>query len=217
MGRGTEVVVGKDVARPARIDVPALPRGAGAGAAALLAGRGHRARAREGRCRQSGRCPAQIEEGSIVGISVRGEPRRLESVDPLLHLVRAECAVLVVPAVARAIGRGDVEFHQMNVLPDDVGRRLDLEVVELVDARHQVGVVVVDAVAGIGAHDERLRGPGAAQAGGDVAVEHQDALLAEVPPHLVEVDRKLDHGGSIEPGVADELALRARRRSAASR
>ncbi|MBW2459839.1 MAG: hypothetical protein JRI68_35435 [Deltaproteobacteria bacterium] len=80
----------------------------------------------------------------------------------------------------------------MDVLADDVGRRLHLEVVELVDVGHPVGVVEVDTVAAVGPHDEGLGGPGAVQSGGHVVIQNDDPLLAEVPAHLVEVDVELD-------------------------
>ena len=49
---------------------------------------------------------------------------------------RSKRAVFVVPAIARTIRRGHVELHQVNVLPNDVGRRPHLEVVELAVGGH---------------------------------------------------------------------------------
>ena len=121
----------------------------------------------------------------------------------LRRLVGAQSAVLVIPAVGRAVSRCDIELYQVDMLADDVRRRLDLEIVQLVDVGHQVGVVEVDTVVGVGPNHEGLRSPYATECIRHVAVENDDALLAEVPAHLVEVDVEFDDRGLVGPGVSD--------------
>ena len=66
--------------------------------------------------------------------------------DALAHLVRREGAILIVPAIARAVAGGDVELHQMDVLANGVGRRVDLKIVRVQRRRHEIGLEV-DAIA----------------------------------------------------------------------
>ena len=77
-----------------------------------------------------------------------------DRIDAVAHLFRAQRAVFIVPAVRRAIGRSDIELHQMDVLPDDVGRRAHLKVVQLVIAGHQIGVPELDDVVAVGPEEE---------------------------------------------------------------
>ena len=119
--------------------------------------------------------------------------------DPLPDLVRAHRPVLVVPPVGRAVRRRHVELHQVDVLPDDVGGRGDLEVVHLVLARHQVRVPVLRAVERVQADDERLGRTRAGQGGRHVAPEGEDPLLGVMPPHLVELHVELDDGRLVLP------------------
>src|SRR5215471_11529048 len=62
------------------------------------------------------------------------------------HLVGAEGAVLIVEAVCSSVGRRHVEFHQVDVLADDVGRSPDLKIIYRVIIRDKVGVPVLDEV-----------------------------------------------------------------------
>ena len=126
-------------------------------------------------------------------------PGAVERVNDLLHFVGTEGAVFVVEAVTRAVGRGDVKLHEVNVLAEDVGRRAHLEVVDEVIIGHEVRVPVFDDVAGVAAEEERLgRASGTAgresHGGLHVVPQRQDALLRVVPAELVKPDVELDRG-----------------------
>ena len=112
-------------------------------------------------------------------------------------LVGAVAAVLIVEAVGGAVGRGDVELHQVDMLADDVGRRADLEIVELVIAGQEVGKPVLDDVAAVGAEEQRLGRAPARKHVAHVSPERRDPLLGVVPALLVEDDVELDVGGLV--------------------
>ncbi len=71
------------------------------------------------------------------------------------------------------------------MLAEDVGRRAHLEVVELVDVRHQVGERVLDALAGVGAEEERLRRALAGQRVLDVAPQRSMRCCGKCQPSLL--------------------------------
>ena len=121
------------------------------------------------------------------------------AIDPLPHLVGAHGAVLIVEAVGGAVGGGDIELHQVDVLADDVGRRLHLEIVLLVFTGSQVGVVEIDAVVAVGPDEERLRGLGAVDRGLGVSPQGQNARLGKVLAQLVELHVELDDRGLVDP------------------
>ena len=104
-----------------------------------------------------------------------------------------EGAVFIVPAVAAAVRRHDVELDQVDVLADGVGGCLDLEVVLLQHFRHAVGVAELDAIARVGAEEERVGRARQAFVGCHVAVEHVDARLRVMPAGLVDDQVQLDH------------------------
>src|SRR5215208_10113 len=88
------------------------------------------------------------------------------------------------------------------MLAEDVGRRAHLEVVDEVIVGNQVGVPVLDNVAGVATEEEWLRrAAGAAGRVGecrfDVVPQRQHALLREVPAVLVERDVELNGRGFI--------------------
>ena len=65
----------------------------------------------------------------------------LESVvcfDALLNFAGRESAVLIVPAVARAVRRRNVELHEVDVLAHRVCRREYLEVIQVQNVRYEV-------------------------------------------------------------------------------
>src|SRR5690606_20395230 len=125
MGGGAEVVVGEDVPQAPvdvvgvdqRVGEPALQGGARAQpvAAAELAEirvlPGHRA-----------------FRAAIAWIRLSALVVLADGVDALHHRGRREGAVLVVPAVGRAVGGGQVPLRQVDVLADDVGGRTHLVV-----------------------------------------------------------------------------------------
>jgi hypothetical protein len=98
----------------------------------------------------------------------------------------------------------------VDVLAHDVGRRAHLEVVELVVARDEVGVVEGDAVARVGAEEEGLGRARAVARGGHVAPERQDARLREVPAGLVDLEVDLDVGRLVGARRARRITLRRR-------
>ena len=154
-----------------------------------------------------------------LGLEFEEAPVGHDRVDPLADLVGAEGAVLVVEAVARPVGGGHVELHEVDVLADDVGRRTDLEVVELVVGGDEVGMPELDRVAGIRTEEERLRGADAGDGLADVAPERQEPLLREVPALLVLDHVDLEHGRLVSTRVrlvrvALVADIRARRRGA---
>ena len=63
--------------------------------------------------------------------TVVGDLPDIVGMDSLPHLFRREGTVLVVISVGTSIGGCDIELHEVNVLTDDVGRREDLEIIEV--------------------------------------------------------------------------------------
>ncbi len=210
MGRGAEVIVGEDRHVGAvflrdlphvideGIDPPALDGGLGTNPG-VASGRGAVAQLLD-RLRLEDVLPAVSRIPESAGA--------IDALDALAHLLGTERAVLVVEAVRCAVGGEDVELHEMNVLPEDVGRRADLEVVELEVRRHQVGVPVLDDVVVGGAEEERL---GRLLAGDEVfhiTPQREDALLRVVPTGLVEDGVELQVDAAIDTlVVADRLAV----------
>ena len=133
-----------------------------------------------------GFCSQQLLAGIIGGLP------DIVGVDSLPHFIRREGTVLVVPAVGPTIGRCDIELHQVNVLTDDVGRREDLEVIEIEVVRHQVGRFEHDALAGVGSEKEWFRGPGSVESRHHILVEDCDSRLAIVPAEFVDGHVELD-------------------------
>ena len=77
--------------------------------------------------------------------------------DRFLHFLRTEGAVFVVETIARAVRRGDVKLHQVNMLAQDVGRCAHLEIVHQVIVWDQIGMPVFDDVARVAAEEQWLR------------------------------------------------------------
>ena len=77
-----------------------------------------------------------------------------------LHFFRTESAVLVVEAVARAVGGCHVKLHQMNVLAQNIGGRADLEIVNQIVVGYQIGMPVLDDVSRITTEEKRFRSCG---------------------------------------------------------
>ena len=139
----------------------------------------------------------------------------VDGMNALAHFLRRERTVLVVPAVAGAVGRGDVELHQVDVLADGVGRRVDLEVVHGQRVGHEVAGLVGDAVPGVGPEEQRLRRLDA-RAGVDdvldVLFQRDHARLRVEPPVLVDRELGLDEGRLVAPrGCADRAGVGERR------
>ncbi|EEF93733.1 hypothetical protein CATMIT_01633, partial [Catenibacterium mitsuokai DSM 15897] len=121
--------------------------------------------------------------------------------DALAHRAWRERAVLVVPAVGAAVGRGQVPLGQVDVLADHVGRRGDLVVVGVEILRHQVGVLVHRAVEGVHAQHQRLGRALAVDGRGHVFPQRQDALLRIVVAELVEGHIELDVGALVHAWI----------------
>ena len=159
------------------------------------------------RRRQRTRAECRLAGGIGVLHDCRADRRRrvpgVDGVDAAAHHAGREGAVFVVPAVGRAVGARQVPLRQMDVLADDVGRRLDLVVVHLELFRDEIGVQVARAVERVHAQHQRLGrarlGVGAddglearEQRRVDVFPERQDALLRVVVAELVEGHVELD-------------------------
>ena len=139
--------------------------------------------------------------GAVRGVSVAGRVERVDRVDPLLDHPGREGPVLVVPPVARPVGRGEVPLRQVDVLADDVGGGLHLVVVHFEELRHQVGVEKIGAVERVVPDDEGLRRLDLVDRIEYVLPQGGDPLLRVVVPHLVEDGVDLDGGALVEPGV----------------
>ena len=129
--------------------------------------------------------------------------------DALADLLRAERAIFVIEAVTGAVGRGDIELHEMDVLAQNIGRCAHLEIVHLVVIRHQVGVPVFDRVVGIRSEEEGLRRPDARHGRRHVIPEGEEPLLGEVPPFLVEHHVELEDGRLVSADVDIRFAVAA--------
>ena len=130
--------------------------------------------------------------------------------DAFAHFVGREGRVLVVPAVARTVARCHVELHQVDVLADRVGGRVDLEVVAVERAGQEVGRFEVDAIARVGAEEQRLGHLGAPVRVDhvlDVLLQDHDAALRVEPAVLVDGDLGLDERALV---VSRRRVLRAR-------
>src|SRR6185503_1598690 len=99
----------------------------------------------------------------------------------LEDFARSERAVFVVETVTRAVRRGHVKLHEVDVLTHDVGRRAYLEVVEFVNVRCQVRVLERDAVVRVGTEEQWLGRTRAVQCRRNVVPQGQDSRLREVP------------------------------------
>ena len=136
----------------------------------------------------------RIEElpGSIVKckqpfVLVDGE-------DALPHFVRAEGTVFIVITVRSAVGGKHIEFHQVNMLPDDVGRRPHLEIIHLVVIGYKVGMPIFDRFAAVGAEEERLGWPDSLDRWTNVVPKRKHPLLRIVPTRFVQRDIDLNVG-----------------------
>ncbi|MNZ68917.1 hypothetical protein D3C78_871960 [compost metagenome] len=193
VGGWAEVVVGEDVAQ-ATVDIPAVDHRVGEPA---LHG---------GPCAQP---VAAVELAKVrVRLLLRAFRRHVtvlaavelaDGVDTLDHGHRREHAVLVVPAVGRTIGGGQVPLGQVDVLADHVGRGAHLVVIQLVERRDQVGVVVHGAVEGVHPHHQRFRRLLLVDHRHGVLPQGEDARLREVVADLVEHRVELDVGGLVDP------------------
>ena len=210
VGGRAEVVVGEDGAEAAvhaghvhhRVGEPALQRGPRSLPGGLAVGRPDRGRldgAEEGVV-ERGERRARGEPLAVGRVASAGRVEGVDGGDALAHRVGRQRAVLVVPAVGRAVGGGEVPLGQVDVLADDVGGGADLVVVELVDRRDQVGVLVHDAVEGVHPHHERLGRLLLGDGRDRVLPEHADALLRVVEAELVEHGVELDVGALVDAG-----------------
>src|ERR1051325_1821340 len=77
------------------------------------------------------------------------------------------------------------------MLTDDVGWRAHLEVVLLVITRHEIRVIEGNAIVGVGAEEQRLRGFSTSLCRGHIGPQRKNARLREVPAGLVELDVEL--------------------------
>ena len=68
--------------------------------------------------------------------------------DSFADFVGCQRAVLVVPAVTRTVRRRDIEFDQMDMLANGIGRRIDLRVIQIQFAGNQGRRFEYDALAG---------------------------------------------------------------------
>ena len=116
----------------------------------------------------------------------------VDGLDAMTNGLGAECAILIVPAVGCAIGGHEVPFRKVDVLADDVGRRGDLVVVDVVILRHEVCLIEHRTVERVQTEHERLRWACLRQGRRDIFPERDDALLREVITELVEHNVELD-------------------------
>ena len=98
----------------------------------------------------------------------------------------------------------------MDVLADCVGRRIDLEIVEVEYAGHQVGALEHDALARIGAEEEGFGGAiervaDRTQRVLDILVEDDDPRLRVMPARAVHRHVELDITGAI--GAFDQWPI----------
>ena len=86
------------------------------------------------------------------------------------------------------------------MLADGVGRCVDLEVVQRQRIRQEVAVLEIDAVARVGAKEQRL-GQAVSRAGvddvGNVVFKGQDARLGVKPAVAIHGQLGLDHSGTV--------------------
>ncbi len=212
VGRRTEVIVSKDGPHgpvfaqivEQRIGVPALHGGLRALPLLVRAVR---------RIHRIGAVPEERDRlnGQLCLVAIAGRGEILIRIKPagvvdeaeqILNFLGGQRAVFVVEAVGRAIGRKDVELHEVDVLTQHVGWRTDLKVVELVVVRHQIGEPVLDDLATVGAEEQRFGRALIVKRIGDVAPQRGDPLLREMPALLVEHDVELDVRGLV---LADGL------------
>ena len=93
------------------------------------------------------------------------------------------------------------------MLPDDVGRRADLKVVQLVVIGHQVGVPQLGRVVGGRPDEEGLGGPIVLDRGRHVFPERDEPRLRVVPALLVQDHVGLDDRRLIAPVDAGRVAI----------
>ena len=77
--------------------------------------------------------------------------------DLVLHVTGAEGSVFVVETIARAVRRSHVKLNEVDVLADDVCWCANLKIIDVVLIRHEIGMPILDDVAGFAAEKERLR------------------------------------------------------------
>ncbi len=146
----------------------------------------------------------QIFHDSALGVF---EPAHVKGRNALAGFVGADGTIFVVPAVGRAIGRGHIEFDQVNVLADDVGWRFHLVIVQLVDAGDQVGVPELDTVTAVEAHDQGFGRFFAIEHGCHVFPKGLEALLREVPADFVNGHVSLDDGRPVVAGLGNDRTV----------
>ena len=92
----------------------------------------------------------------------------------------------------------------MDVLAEHVGRRVDLEVIEVQVTGHQIGRLIHDAFPGLRAEEQRLGGSLARKGSFDVLLQHRDSRLWIVPTRFVDRHIELYIGRPID---ARELVI----------
>jgi len=136
----------------------------------------------------------------------------VDGLDAFPDHARRERAVFVVPAVRCTVTRRQVPLRQVDMLADDVGWRTDLEVVDLVLVRDQVGMQDLAAVKRIETHDERLRRTTLGDVIVNVAPQRNDSFLRIVVADLVEDGVDLDVGHPVGPRI-ETVEIRVTRRT----
>ena len=111
--------------------------------------------------------------------------RGIVSGNPLTHFVCGQGAVFIVPPVARSVRRGHVEFHEVDVLTDRIGRRIHLEIVQIEIARNQIRGMKYNALARLRAKEKRLGRAIAVQRIPNILLQHRKTALRVMPAGLV--------------------------------
>src|SRR6185369_14947206 len=91
----------------------------------------------------------------------------------------------------------------MNVLADDIGRRTHLEVILLVNTRHQIGVVERYAIVRVSAEEKRFGRLGAGLGRSNVCPERQNPRLRKMPASFIKFQVKLKRSRFVGARRAD--------------
>src|SRR6185295_10233686 len=133
--------------------------------------------------------------------------------------LRTEGTVFVVKAIARAIGRGHVKFHEVNVLSQNIGGSTHLEVVNQIIVWHQIRVPILDDVSSVTTEEQRLRRTASAvphwaerESRLHIFPQRENALLRIVPTLLIKRDVQLNRCGFVGSFESDRVTRIVNRR-----
>ena len=80
----------------------------------------------------------------------------IDRVNPMTNRLGPENTVFVIPAISGTIRRNKVPFWQVDMLADNISRRCDLIVINVIVFRHQIGLVIVCTLIRVQTHHKRL-------------------------------------------------------------